>query len=61
MRVISSQDIIGSNEDWGECEEPRCRNPAVHKYHGRKLCRDHFEQYQEQDDRTIAEMRRSFE
>ena len=44
-------------EDIEECEEPRCSKPASKKWGGRKVCRDHFELYQEQQDKQLMELR----
>ena len=40
-----------------ECEEPRCRNPSLKSWGGRKVCRDHYEQYNEQQERVLMDMR----
>jgi hypothetical protein len=42
-----------------ECEEPRCSRPAAKKWGGRFVCRDHYEQYLEQQDKMMMELRDS--
>ncbi|MEK6900930.1 MAG: hypothetical protein AABX37_01160 [Nanoarchaeota archaeon] len=41
----------------GECQEPRCKHEASHVWGGRKVCQDHFEHYQEAEDKRFAEMK----
>ncbi|MEK6950540.1 MAG: hypothetical protein AABX13_02345 [Nanoarchaeota archaeon] len=40
-----------------ECQEPRCNRPATTKWGGRHVCQDHYEEYKEQQEKNIAEMR----
>ena len=40
-----------------ECEEPRCNEPATKSWGGRKVCSDHYEEYQEKRDRDVASMK----
>lgn len=44
-----------------ECQEPGCRNEATLIWGGRKVCQDHYEQYREQQDRRIMEMRSNYD
>lgn len=44
-----------------ECQEPRCRNEATRKWSGRNVCEDHYEQYKEEQDRRIMEMRSNYD
>ncbi len=34
-----------------ECQEPNCRHPATKVWNGRKVCDDHYNMYQEEEDR----------
>lgn len=43
-----------------ECEEPRCQNPIFKPWGGRRVCRDHYEQYQEQHDKQLMDMRDNY-
>ena len=40
-----------------ECQETKCRNEVTRKWNGRNVCEDHYEQYREEQDRRIMEMR----
>jgi len=44
-----------------ECQEPKCRNEATRKWNGRNVCEDHYEQYREEQDRRIMEMRSNYD
>ncbi len=39
-----------------ECQEPRCNHPATKVWGGRKVCHDHYEQYQEQHEKRLMDM-----
>ena len=40
-----------------ECQEPDCTSPATKVWGGRKVCQDHYEQYRDQQDKIIGQMR----
>lgn len=40
-----------------ECQEPRCKSPVTKEWGGRRLCPDHYEQYEEQYYKNIMDMR----
>ncbi len=39
-----------------ECQEPRCKHSAAKIWGGRKVCQDHYEEYQEAHDRQLQEL-----
>ena len=41
-----------------ECQEPRCRVPAIKEWNGLKVCRDHYEEHEENQNRIIHDMNR---
>ncbi|MBW2968080.1 hypothetical protein KY362_06355 [Candidatus Woesearchaeota archaeon] len=40
-----------------ECTEPGCRYPATHDFHGKKLCKDCWERYKDEEERMNMEIR----
>jgi len=40
-----------------ECQEPRCRSPGIKNWHGRKVCQDHYDTYQEQEEKMLNDLR----
>ncbi len=40
-----------------ECQEPRCTNAASKDWSGRKVCPDHYEQYEDEQNRQLQSMR----
>lgn len=40
-----------------ECQEPKCNQPATKIWGGRKVCQDHYEEYKEQQEQQIMDMR----
>ena len=43
-----------------ECEEARCNKEATRTWGGRRICQDHYEQFKEQQEKMIHDMRDAY-
>lgn len=43
-----------------ECQEPRCTSSVTKKWGGRKVCQDHYDQYQDIENKNIHEMQDAY-
>ena len=49
LRVVNFSNL---REEHMECEEPGCTREAVKTWQGRKVCRDHYDYYREQESKS---------
>ncbi|MDO8656272.1 MAG: hypothetical protein Q7K45_03460 [Nanoarchaeota archaeon] len=43
-----------------ECQEPRCTNPSTKKWGGRRVCQDHYDHYQDIENKNIHDMQDAY-
>ena len=57
VKVKTGNNNINSNvEEINECEEPNCVRKSTTSWGGRKICQDHYEQYEEKHNNRIYSM-----